>query len=284
MQTHFTAKRSSSRAWTQFRKNPLAIASLTLCTTIAILCFLAPLIAPYPYDEQNLSLAALPPSLDHWLGTDFLGRDLLSRILYGGRISFLVALTASCVSLLIGVTYGAIAGWVGGSLDRFMMRVIDIICSLPYTLFVIILMVFIGRGLLPLFLAIGAVEWLTMARLVRGQVTFIKDQPFIHAANTLGQSNIGIIHHHLIPNTLSTIIICITLTIPNAMLLESFISFLGLGIQAPMASWGSLIEEGTHSLETAPWLIIFPSLVFSLSLFSLNFLGDTLRDALDPRR
>lgn len=271
------------KAWKQLKQNRLAFIGFFILIFIIILCFLGPFFIPFSYEDQNLPMAGLPPSKVHWLGTDLLGRDLLSRILYGGRISFLVAIVASLVSLGVGVTYGAISGWAGGSMDRLMMRIVEIIYSLPYTIFVILLMVFIGRGLLPLFLAIGAVEWLTMARLVRGQVMWIKDQPYVQASHILGQSTIRIISKHIVPNVMSTIIICITLTIPNVMLLESFISFLGLGVQAPMTSWGDLIKEGSIAMETCPWLIIFPSLFFSLTLFSLNFLGDGLRDALDPR-
>lgn len=264
-------------------KNRLAFCGLILVIVIMFLCFLGPFFIEYSYEEQSLVKAGLPPSSEHWLGTDLLGRDLLSRILYGGRISFMVSFAASLVALTIGISYGAISGWSGGLVDRLMMRIVDIIYSLPYTIFVILLMVFIGRGLLPLFLAIGAVEWLTMARLVRGQVMFIKNQPYIQAAQILGQSELNILYKHVIPNAMSTIIVCITLIIPNAMLLESFISFLGLGIQAPMTSWGDLIKEGSIAMETCPWLITFPSIFFSLTLFSLNFLGDGLRDVLDPR-
>lgn len=264
-------------------RNHLAVFGFFVVLVIFLMSFFAPLITFYSYQEQNLANAGLPPSLDHWFGTDLLGRDVFSRILYGGRISFLVGFIATLVSLGIGVTYGAISGWAGGALDRFMMRVVEIIYSLPYTIFVILLMVFVGRGLLPLLLAIGVVEWLTMARIVRGQVMYLKNQQFVEAARSLGQSDAKIIKKHLIPNVLGTIIVCITLTIPNVMLLESFISFLGLGVQAPMTSWGDLIKEGALSIETTPWLIIFPSFFFSITLFSLNFLGDGLRDALDPK-
>lgn len=269
--------------WTQLRNNPIALVSFLVVIFIFILCFVGPFFLTYSYEEQNLVNAALPPSGEHWFGTDLLGRDLLSRILYGGRISFLVAITASLVSLAIGVPYGALSGWKGGGFDRVLMRIVEIIYSLPYTIFVILLMVFIGRGLAPLFIAIGAVEWLIMARLIRGQVLFIKNQPYIEAARALGQSSFIIIRKHIIPNLTTTIIICITLTIPNVMLLESFISFLGLGVQAPMTSWGDLIKEGSLSMEISPWLLIFPATFFSITLLSLNFLGDSLRDALDPR-
>lgn len=272
----------SKQLWSRLIKNPLYLLSLTILVVIFVACFVGPFFLKYSYYEQDLYKVALPPNKEHWFGTDLLGRDLLSRILYGGRISFLVGIFASLVALGIGVTYGAVAGWVGGWLDSLLMRIVEIIYSLPYTIFVILLMVFIGRGLTPLFLAIGSVEWLTMARIVRGQVLFIKGQQFVEASKTLGQSNKNIIFKHLIPNTLSTIIICLTLTVPNVMLLESLISFLGLGVQAPMTSWGDLIKEGSLAMETSPWLIIFPSFFFFSTLFSLNFLGDSIRDAFDP--
>lgn len=270
--------------WKRFCKNRFGFYGAICLVVITLMCFLVPLITPYDYGEQDLSMAGQGPSSEHWLGTDLLGRDLLSRLLYGGRISFLVGLTASLISLTIGVTYGAVAGWVGGRVDRLMMRVIDIIYSLPYTIFVVILMVFIGRGLLPLFLAIGVVEWLMMARIVRGQVMQVKNLAFVQASRTLGQPFVGIVRKHVLPNIATVTVVCLTLTIPNVMLLESFISFLGLGVQPPVTSWGDLIKEGALSMETNPWLIIFPSLFLSLTLFSLNFVGDALRDMLDPKR
>lgn len=285
MSEHYSRRKHSpwAQAWRRLKNSPVAIFSFAFLILIGTLCFLAPVIAPYSYEVQNLNEAIEPPSAKHWLGTDMLGRDLLSRILYGGRISFFVGLCASFVSLTIGVIYGSISGWFGGMVDRFLMRTVEIVYSLPYTIFVILLMVFIGRGLMPLFIAIGAVEWLTMARLVRGQVGYIKKQSFIQAAETLGQTQGRTIIKHIIPNITTTIVVCVTLTIPNIILLESFISFLGLGVQAPMTSWGLLIREGSQAMESAPWLLAFPAVFFSLTLFSLNFLGDGLRDALDPR-
>ena len=243
---------------------------------------MAPFFTHHTYDQQNLAIAGEGPSAEHWLGTDILGRDLFARILYGGRISFLVGISATFVSLTIGVTYGAISGWAGGRIDRLLMRIVEIIYSLPYTVFVILLMVFLGRGLFPLLCAIGAVEWLTMSRIVRGQVLNLRQQSFVEASQILGQKPLKIIWKHMIPNAMTPIIICITLTIPNVMLMESFISFLGLGIQAPMTSWGDLIKEGANAMQTQPWLLIFPSLFFSITLFSLNYIGDALRSALDP--
>jgi oligopeptide transport system permease protein len=219
----------------------------------------------------------------HILGTDTLGRDLLVRILYGGRVSIGVGLAATLVALTIGVTYGAVAGYFGGKLDAFMMRVVDIVYSLPFTIFVILLMVFFGRDIYLLFVAIGAVEWLTMARIVRGQVMSIKRMEFVEAARSLGFGRRRIIFRHILPNVMGPVIVYTTLTIPAVMMLEAFLSFLGLGVQPPMSSWGWLIKEGAEKMEEFPWLLTYPGAVFSITLFSLNFLGDGLRDALDVR-
>ena len=244
---------------------------------------LTPIIAPYGYEEQNLLLGAVPPSSDHWLGTDVFGRDMLTRIMYGSRISLAVGFIASGVALCIGVLWGALSGYSGGRIDAFMMRIVDILYALPFMIFIILLMVIFGRNLLLLFLAIGEVEWLTMARIVRGQVLTIKKQDLIEAATSLGLSHWTIICRHIIPNTLSPVIVYATLTVPSVMLLEAFLSFLGLGIQPPQSSWGLLISYGVETMEEYPWLIFFPGLFLSITLFSLNFLGDGLRDALDPR-
>jgi oligopeptide transport system permease protein len=217
------------------------------------------------------------------LGSDELGRDLFARILYGARLSLLVGLVATCVALVIGVTYGATAGFFGGPVDQVMMRIVDIIYALPFTIFVILLMVCFGQNIVLLFLAIGAVEWLTMARIVRGQVQSLRRMEFIEAAQVLGFSRRRIIFRHIIPNVLGPIIVYATLTIPSVMLLEAFLSFLGLGVQPPMSSLGSLIKDGADKVEEYWWLLVFPGAAFSLTLFSLNFLGDGLRDALDVR-
>jgi len=253
-----------------------------LCLVIA-LALITPLIAPYAYDAQDLSLGAARPSGSHWMGTDPLGRDLLTRILYGGRISLLVGFAATAVSLLVGVLYGAVSGFAGGRVDAVMMRLVDIFYTLPFTIFVILLMVLFGRNLVLLFLAIGAIQWLTMARIVRGQVLALREMDFVLAARIMGFSRARIVLRHLIPNVLGPVIVYVTLTVPNVMLLEAFLSFLGLGVQAPMSSWGVLIKEGADCMEEFPWLLIFPSLALSMTLFALNFLGDGLRDALDPR-
>ncbi len=270
-------------AFRRLRKNKMAMAGLSILVCMIVVALLTPLIAPYEYDAQNLDLGASPPSVAHWLGTDVFGRDQLTRIMYGSRISLMVGFIATTVALLIGVLWGATAGYIGGRTDAFMMRTVDVLYALPFTIFIILLTVIFGSSMLLLFLAIGAVEWLTMARIVRGQVLTLKQQEFVEAAVALGLSPWKIIVRHLIPNTLGPVIVYTTLTIPSVILLESFLSFLGLGIQPPESSWGSLISDGVESMEEYPWLLVFPALTLSITLFSLNFLGDGLRDALDPR-
>ena len=260
--------------------------SLYSCVYIALIIFLAlitPLIAPYDYAYQDLDLGPSGPSAQHLLGTDTLGRDLLTRMLYGSRISLLVGFLATLVALSIGVIWGTIAGFSGGKVDTIMMRIVDVLYGIPFIIFVILLMVIFGRNLILLFMAIGAVEWLTMARIVRSQVMTLSKQEFILSARAMGVSKAGIIFRHLIPNSVGPVIVYATLTVPQIMLLEAFLSFLGLGVQAPLSSWGLLIRDGAVSMEEYWWLLIFPSLAFSLTLFSLNFIGAVLRDALDPR-
>jgi oligopeptide transport system permease protein len=212
-----------------------------------------------------------------------LGRDLLSRILYGARISLLVGFVATGVALIIGVSWGIIAGYAGGRVDSIMMRIVDVLYGLPFIIFIILLMVIFGRNLWLLFGAIGAVEWLTMARIVRGQVMGLKNQEFVMAARAMGVSNFSMFRKHLLPNILGPIAVYATLTIPQVMLLEGFLSFLGLGIQPPMSSWGTLIKDGVESMEEHSWLLIYPGVTFTITLFALNFFGDGLRDALDPK-
>jgi oligopeptide transport system permease protein len=270
-------------AWLRLRKNRLAVFGMGALAVVTFLCVVGPWLLPFGYEEQNLDLGASPPGATHWLGTDTLGRDLLVRTLSGGRISLGVGLAATIVALTIGVVYGAVAGFFGGKLDAFMMRKVDIMYSLPFPIFVILLMVFLGKNIVLLFVAIGAVEWLTMARIVRSQVMAVKKMEFIEAARSLGFGRRRIIFRHILPNILGPIIVYTTLTIPAVMLLEAFLSFLGLGVQPPMSSWGVLIKDGAEKMEEFPWLLIFPAAIFSLTLFSLNFLGDGLRDALDVR-
>ena len=270
-------------AWLRLKKNRAAVTGGMVLAVMVVLAILTPWIAPYGYEAQNLDLGATPPSTTHWLGTDIFGRDLLTQILYGGRISLAVGFIATAVALVIGVTWGAIAGYVGGRIDSVMMRFVDILYALPFMIFIILLMVVFGRNILLLFLAIGAVEWLTMARIMRTQVQSVRQQEFVEAAVSLGLPPSAIIFKHIIPNALGPIIVYTTLTIPSVMLLEAFLSFLGLGIQPPQTSWGLLISYGAETMEEYPWLLIFPGLALTITLFSLNFLGDGLRDALDVR-
>ena len=270
-------------AWLRLKKNRAAVTGGMVLAIMVVLAILTPWIAPYGYEAQNLDLGATSPSAAHWLGTDIFGRDLLTQILYGGRISLAVGFIATAVALAIGVTWGAVAGYVGGRIDSVMMRFVDILYALPFMIFIILLMVVFGRNILLLFLAIGAVEWLTMARIMRTQVQSLRQQEFVEAAVSLGLPPSAIIFKHIIPNALGPIIVYTTLTIPSVMLLEAFLSFLGLGIQPPQTSWGLLISYGAETMEEYPWLLIFPGLALTITLFSLNFLGDGLRDALDVR-
>ena len=269
--------------WIRLKKNTLAIVSLGILVLFCAVALLTPIIAPYGYEEQDLLLGAAGPSLAHPLGTGIFGRDMLTRVMYGSRISLAVGFLASSVAVFIGVIWGTIAGYSGGRIDAAMMRLVDILYAMPFMIFIVLLMVVFGRNILLLFLAIGAVEWLTMARIVRGQVLTLKQQQFIEAALSLGLSHWTIIRRYLIPNILSPVIVYTTLTIPSVMLLEAFLSFLGLGVQPPESSWGLLISYGVETMEEYPWLIFFPGLFLSITLFALNFLGDGLRDALDPR-
>ena len=270
-------------ALNRLTSNKLSLYSCIYIILIIFLALITPLIAPYDYAYQDLDLGPSGPSAQHLLGTDTLGRDLLTRMLYGSRISLLVGFLATLVALSIGVIWGTIAGFSGGKVDTIMMRIVDVLYGIPFIIFVILLMVIFGRNLILLFMAIGAVEWLTMARIVRSQVMTLSKQEFILSARAMGVSKAGIIFRHLIPNSVGPVIVYATLTVPQIMLLEAFLSFLGLGVQAPLSSWGLLIRDGAVSMEEYWWLLIFPSLAFSLTLFSLNFIGDGLRDALDPR-
>ena len=263
--------------------NKLSLFSLIYILILVFMALITPFIAPYDYAYQDLALGASPPSSDHLLGTDTLGRDLLTRMMYGSRISLMVGFLATSVALIIGVIWGTIAGFSGGKTDAIMMRIVDTLYGIPFIILIILLMVIFGRNLILLFLAIGAVEWLTMARIVRSQVLNLSRQEFILSAEAMGVSRLSIIFKHLIPNAMGPVIVYATLTVPQIMLLESFLSFLGLGVQPPLSSWGLLIRDGAVSMEEYWWLLIFPSLAFSLTLFSLNFIGDGLRDAIDPR-
>ncbi len=279
--------RSGASPWhdalRRLRRNRLAKLGLTVLLVFVFAAILSPWIAPFPFDKTNLPYGAKPPTRTHVLGTDELGRDLFTRLLYGARISFAVGILATLVSLTIGVTYGSLAGYAGGRLDHLMMRIVDILYGLPFMFFVIILMVIFGRNILNLFVALGAVQWLTMARIVRGQVLSLKVREFVLSAQAMGASPRRLLIRHVLPNALGPIVVYATLTVPAVMLEEAFLSFLGLGVQPPMASWGSLASEGAAAMEPYPWLILFPGLALTVTLLSLNFVGDGLRDALDPQ-
>jgi oligopeptide transport system permease protein len=275
-------------------RNRAATASIIVLALVTLMALLAPLLSRYSYSEINYDIVACAPDWwpaeaackaggSHWFGTDVAGRDLFVRVLYGARVSLAVGLVATLVSLLIGVIYGATAGYLGGRVDNLMMRIVDILYSLPFIFFVIILMVLFDRNFFLLFVAIGAVEWLTMARIVRGQTLSIKQKEYIEAARAGGVGSFAIIRRHIIPNVIGPVVVYVTLTVPGVILTESFLSFLGLGIQEPLTSWGVLISDGANEMETAPWMLIFPSLFMAVTLFCFNFIGDGLRDALDPR-
>ena len=301
-------------------RNKMAVFGLCVFGVVITLSLFGPLLLPYDHESIDLPYQARPPLADkepyfcpqhdfvhlyekdascylcntplqsargkpsrHLMGTDELGRDLCAAVFKGGRVSLAVGFAATAVSLVIGVIWGAVAGYFGGRLDQLLMRIVDVLYALPFLIFVILLMVMFGREFILLFFAIGFVEWLTMSRIVRAQVMALKNQEFVEAAVALGYSRMRIIFRHLLPNLLGPIIIYTTLTVPAVMLLESVLSFLGLGVQAPDTSWGMLIKQGSESMEDYPWLLLFPAAFFSITLFSLNFIGDGLRDALDPK-
>jgi len=290
-------------AWRRLLRNKLAVVGMIIVGWIVIAALIGPTVIKrttgYAYDfiPKDPSLTkSFPPfrgpdgkfSWTHPMGTDNAGRDIFARVLSGGQISLMVALIATFVSLLIGVSYGATAGYLGGRIDDLMMRIVDVLYSLPYVIIVIVLLALLPAKtptgqLAQLFFALGAVSWLTMARIVRGQVMSLKNQEFILAARATGVSTPKIIFRHLVPNTLGPVIVYATLTVPTVMLSEAFLSFLGLGVRPPRVSWGSLAAEGAQSLAIYPWQLIFPGVTMALMLFSLNFLGDGLRDALDPQ-
>jgi oligopeptide transport system permease protein len=270
-------------AWRRLCRRRSALVALGFLTLLLLACTLGPLLSPYGPNDQDLALKATAPSTVHWLGTDPLGRDLATRVLHGGRISLLVGAVATLVATVIGVGYGLIAGLAGRGLDAFLMRVVDILYAFPFITFVILLVVVFGRELWLIFAAIGAVEWLTLARVVRGQVLALRDLEFVTAARAAGARLPHLLLRHLLPNVLGPVVVYASLTVPGVMLLEATLSFLGLGIQPPDASWGVLIREGADAMETHPWLLAGPGLCFSSTLLALNLLGDALRDALDPK-
>jgi oligopeptide transport system permease protein len=272
-------------AWRKLKRNRAAVAGAWIVGFMAVLVIVGPWFSPHAFDFTDFASISTPPNLGsgHPFGTDTLGRDLFVRTLYGGRVSLLVGIVATAVSLVIGVAYGAIAGYFGGRLDAVLMRVVDILYAMPFMFFVILLMVFFGRNILLIFVAIGAVNWLDMARIVRGQTLSLKRREFVEAAEAQGVGAFAIIRRHVVPNLLGVVAVYVTLTIPQVILIESFLSFLGLGVQEPMTSWGALVHDGAAELESAPWILIFPAAFLAVTLFCFNFVGDGMRDALDPK-
>jgi oligopeptide transport system permease protein len=272
-------------AWNVLRRNRAAVVAGAIILGMAVLVIVGPWLSPWAYDHTDWANTSIGPDWEsrHYFGTDALGRDLFVRTLYGGRISLMVGVVATLVSLLIGISWGATAGYLGGRVDHVMMRIVDILYAMPFMFFVILLMVFFGRNIILIFVAIGAINWLDMARIVRGQTLSLKHKEFVEAAEAQGVATFNIIRRHIVPNLLGVVVVYVTLTIPQVILVESFLSFLGLGVQEPMTSWGALVNEGAQEMGTAPWMLIFPGVFLAMTLFCFNFVGDGLRDALDPK-
>ena len=272
-------------AWNTLKKNRAALVSVTTMTTMIALVIFGPLLSPYAVDQTDWYQISSRPNLasGHIFGTDDLGRDLFVRVMYGGRVSLMVGIVATIVSVIIGVTYGSISGFIGGKTDALMMRVVDVLYAMPFLFFVILLMVFFGRSILLIFVAIGAVNWLDIARIVRGQTLNLKGKEFVDAARAGGASTLRIVFKHIVPNLLGLVVVYVALTVPQVILVESFLSFLGLGVQEPMTSWGALVNQGARQMETSPWMLLFPAMFLATTLFCFNFIGDGLRDALDPK-
>lgn len=266
-------------------RDKLVAAACIVLGLIVLAVIVGPWISPHTYFDMDMDAVLLPPQAagQHWFGTDDLGRDLFVRAMQGGRISLMVGIVATLVSLVFGVAWGATAGYLGGRIDHLMMRVVDIFYAIPFMFFVILLMVLFGRNIILIFVAIGAVNWLDMARIVRGQTLALRGREFVEAAEVIGASRPRIIFRHIVPNLAGIVVVYATLTVPQVILIESFLSFIGLGVQEPMTSWGALVQQGTQLMSVAPWVLLFPALLLALSLVCLNFIGDGLRDALDPK-
>jgi oligopeptide transport system permease protein len=296
----------------RFRRNRPAVAAALVLLALAFACVLVPWLSRFPYDRADLARGATPPSLEHWMGTDTLGRDLMARVFFGGRISFTVGVVATAVSFVIGIGWGTVSGYLGGRADAVMMRIVDLLYALPILVFVILLKAFFAGdrtalyrafravlgvlvahpedpAYLPvfqvvfIFAALGAVSWLTMARVVRGQVLALRRLPFVEAARAIGAGHAAIVFRHLLPNALGPIVVYAALTVPEVMMAEAFLSFLGLGTQEPLSSWGQMTALGAEAMDLYPWQLVFPAGMLALSLGCFNFVGDGLRDALDPK-
>jgi oligopeptide transport system permease protein len=269
-------------SWRRLKQNRLALSGLLILALVALMALVGPYLSGYTYYETHLPLKNEPPSAQFWFGSDDLGRDIFTRTWYGARISLFVGLTAAIVDLLIGVLWGGTAALAGGKLDQLMMRLADILYGIPYLLLVILLMVVMGSGLIPIIIAITLTGWISMARIVRGQIMQLKSQEYVLAAEALGAGFSRILFRHLIPNAMGPIIVTMTLTVPSAIFVEASLSYLGLGVQAPIASWGTMANEGLPAMSYYPWRLFFPAFFISLTMFSFNIVGDGLRDALDP--
>lgn len=270
-------------AWLRLKKDKMAMAGLCFIVFLMLLALIGPMFSSIGYADQDFNNVNAGPSYEHWFGTDSLGRDLFIRVLYGARISLSIGLIASLINLIIGVLYGGISGLMGGKVDRIMMNIVDVLYSVPTLLYVILLMVVFKPGLLNIFIALGISYWLQMARIVRGQVLSIKEQEFVLAAISMGASKWRLLTKHLIPNAVGAIVVSWSLSIPDAIFTEAFLSFIGLGVSAPMASWGVLASEGINSMRGYPFQLFFPAAAISLTMLAFNFLSDGLRDALDPK-
>ncbi|WP_307992165.1 ABC transporter permease [uncultured Clostridium sp.] len=269
--------------WRRIKKDPLTIGSIIVIAVIALSAIFLPMISPYTYDGQNIDIQNQSPTLAHIFGTDKFGRDIFIRILYGARISLTIGIVTAIISLAIGVIYGGVAGYCGGKVDSTMMRIVDILIGLPSLLYIILIMMFLGNTLQSILLALCLSSWIEIARIVRSQVISLKHQDYVLAAKIIGVSDLKILFTHLIPNSIGTIIVTVTFVIPSAIFSEAFLSFLGIGIQVPMASWGTLANEAIPNIFKYPYQMLFPALAISITMFALNFVGDGLRDALDPR-
>ena len=271
--------------WRRFKRNKAALASVLIVALITLFVIFVPLFSGFNYADPDWSNMQIAPSVEtkHYLGTDTLGRDLLVRVAIGGRISLMVGLAGALVAVVVGTVYGAVSGYLGGKVDTLMMRWLEILGAFPFMFFVILLVTFFGRNLILIFVAIGMVSWLDIARIVRGQTLGLKRKEFIEAAHVCGVSDVNIVLRHIVPNVLGVVVVYASLLVPGMIMFESFLSFLGLGVQEPMTSLGVLISEGADRMETAPWMLIFPAIILATILFCFNFVGDGLRDALDPK-
>lgn len=270
-------------AWSRFRKDPLAMMGLSIVILITLAAIFGPFLSEYTYDGQNIENGNQGPSSDHWFGTDKFGRDIFVRTLYGARISLIIGIAAAAINMVIGVLYGGISGYFGGRIDMIMMRIVDMLIGIPDLLYIILVMMFLGNSLQSILIALCITSWIGTARIVRSQVITLKHQEYALAARSIGSSKFRILFKHLFPNSMGPIIVTVTFLVPSAIFSEAFLSFLGIGIQVPIASWGTLVNDAIPTLFTEPYQMLFPALAISITMFSLNFIGDGLRDALDPR-